>query len=64
MDQESRASAKRPYTTPVLTGYDLFGAEAAAGNCCRSTTGTCSNGTRNTLRMTIDGSKNQTSSNS
>ena len=64
MDQEPRAQAKRPYTTPVLTGFDLFGAEAAAGNCCRSTTGACSTTTRNTLRMTIDGSKAQTSSNS
>ena len=64
MDQDSGAAAKRPYTTPVLKGYDLFGAEAAAGSCCRSTTGTCSTTTRNTLRMTIDGSKAQTSTNS
>ena len=64
MDQESRTPAKRPYTTPVLQGHDLFGAEAATGSCCRATTGTCSTTTRNTLRMTIDGAKNQTSSNS
>ena len=64
MDQESGAPAKRPYMTPTLSGYDLFGAEAASGACCRSTTGTCSTSTRNTLRMTIDGAKAQTSSNS
>ena len=64
MDQEARASTKRPYITPVLSGHDLFGAEAATGACCRATTGTCSTTTRNTLRMTIDGAKNQTSSNS
>jgi hypothetical protein len=56
--------AKRPYTTPVLTGSDIFGAEAASGACCRATTGTCSTTTRSTLRMTIDGSKAQTSTNS
>ena len=64
MDHETRAPAKRPYTTPVLAGHDLFGAEAATGSCCRTTTGTCSLSTRSTLRLTIDGAKNQTSSNS
>jgi hypothetical protein len=64
MDHESRAPAKRPYTTPVLTAHDLFGAEAATGSCCRATTGTCSLATRTTLRLSIDGAKNQTSSNS
>ena len=64
MERESRTTGKRPYVTPVLAGQDLFGAEASATACCRATTGTCSTTTRNTLRMTIDGSKNQTSSNS
>jgi hypothetical protein len=64
MDHEPRANGKRPYVTPVLAGQDLFGAEASATACCRTTAGTCSTTTRNSLRMTIDGSKNQTSSNS
>jgi hypothetical protein len=55
---------RRPYVTPVLTGYDLFGAEALSGSCCRATTGTCSSTTRNTLRTRIDGSKAQTNVNS
>jgi hypothetical protein len=64
MDPESAPRAKRPYTTPVLEGQDLFGAEAATGSCCRATTGACSLTTRSTLRLTIDGAKNRTSSNS
>lgn len=64
MDREPHAPAKQPYTTPVLKGHDLFGAEAATGSCCRATTGTCSITTRSSLRLTIDGAKNQTSSNS
>jgi hypothetical protein len=64
VDHEARADRKRPYVTPVLAGQDLFGAEAAVSSCCRATTGTCSTSTRNSLRMTIDGSKNQTSTNS
>jgi hypothetical protein len=48
----------------VLAGQDLFGAEASATACCRATTGACSTSTRNSLRMTIDGSKRQTSTNS
>ena len=54
MDQQPHAHAKRPYTTPVLQGQDLFGAEAATGSCCRATTGTCSLSTRTSLRLTID----------
>jgi hypothetical protein len=50
--------------TPVLAGQDLFGAEASVTSCCRATAGTCSTTTRQTLRMTIDGAKRQTSSNS
>jgi hypothetical protein len=64
MAHESGADGKRPYVTPVLAGQDLFGAEASATACCRATNGTCSNSTRNALRMTIDGSKRRTSSNS
>jgi hypothetical protein len=55
---------RRPYVTPELAGYDLFGAEAAVGSCCRATTGTCSATTRTTLRTRIDSSKAQTSVNS
>jgi hypothetical protein len=64
MEHESRADTKRTSVTPVLAGQDLFGAEASATACCRTTTGTCSTTTRNALRMTIDGSKRQTSTNS
>jgi hypothetical protein len=63
MSTEGNAS-KRPYVTPVLSGHDLFGAEAAVGSCCRATTGTCSLTTRTTLRVRVDGSKAQTSVNS
>ena len=63
-----RGDAKRPYVTPVLTGYDLFGAEAASGSCCRASSspsgGSCSTTSRNTLRMRIDGSKNTLNVNS
>ena len=64
MEHETPASRKRPYVTPELAGHDLFGAEASASACCRATAGTCSTTTRNSLRMTIDGAKNQTSTNS
>jgi len=64
MEHDPGASAKRPYVTPVLAGYDLFGAEATSSQCCRATTGTCSTSVRGTLRIRIDGAKKQTSVNS
>ncbi len=55
---------KKPYETPTLVGTSLFAAEASAGACCRATTTTCSNTTRDTLRMRFDGAKVRTSVNS
>jgi hypothetical protein len=55
---------KKPYETPALVGMSLFAAEASSGACCRATTTTCSNTTRDTLRMRYDGAKIRISTNS
>jgi hypothetical protein len=48
---------KRPYQRPTLEGASVFGAEAMAGSCCRTSPGACSNATRDTQRLTNDPSK-------
>ena len=61
MDPTKNREPKRPYEKPTLVPSSVFGAEAAAGSCCRTTAGTCSNAQRNTQQTTIDPSKVRTS---
>lgn len=52
---------KRPYERPRLEATEVFGVEAAAGSCCRTTAATCSNAQRTAQQSSIDPSKVRTS---
>ena len=45
---------KRPYERPVLASGSVFGAEAMAGTCCRTS---CTNAARDALRISRDVNK-------
>ncbi len=64
MNDQGSSRGKAPYVSPVLSGLDLFGAEASLGSCCRESASQCSTASRNSRAMTLDGSKSQTSVNS